>query len=82
MEQNDFANVAWQNNGGQPPAVLSPEGEGEVIAENGSRRRGNRSTGIGDSDGILECTVASPLKEGDGTKDAYISYLITTNVSL
>ena len=36
--------------------------------------------GIGD--GILECTVGSPLKENDGTKDAYVSYLITTTVSL
>jgi sorting nexin-4 len=36
--------------------------------------------GIGD--GVLECRVDSPLKENDGTKDAYISYLVTTNVSL
>ena len=35
--------------------------------------------GIGD--GILECTVDTPLKESDGTKDAYVSYLITTHVS-
>ena len=34
--------------------------------------------GIGD--GLLECEVSSPLKENDGTKDAYISYLITTQV--
>ena len=36
--------------------------------------------GIGD--GFLECTVDSPLKENDGTKDAYVSYLITTTVGL
>jgi sorting nexin-4 len=36
--------------------------------------------GIGD--GVLECTVDSPLKENDGTKDAYVSYLITTTVGL
>jgi sorting nexin-4 len=36
--------------------------------------------GIGD--GVLECAVDSPLKENDGTKDAYVSYLITTIVSL
>ncbi|GMF69462.1 unnamed protein product [Aspergillus oryzae] len=35
--------------------------------------------GIGD--GVLECRVDSPLKENDGTKDAYISYLVTTQVS-
>lgn len=36
--------------------------------------------GIGD--GVLECNVSSPLKENDGTKDAYVSYLVTTNVSV
>jgi sorting nexin-4 len=35
--------------------------------------------GIGD--GVLECRVDSPMKESDGTKDAYISYLVTTHVS-
>ena len=34
--------------------------------------------GIGD--GVLECAVDSPLKENEGTKDAYISYLVTTHV--
>lgn len=34
--------------------------------------------GIGE--GVLECEVASPLKENDGTKDAYVSYLVTTHV--
>ncbi|KAJ5570022.1 Sorting nexin-4 [Penicillium hispanicum] len=33
--------------------------------------------GIGD--GVLECRVDSPLKENDGTKDAYISYLVSTH---
>jgi sorting nexin-4 len=32
--------------------------------------------------GVLECTVDAPLKENDGTKDAYVSYLITTHVYL
>lgn len=30
--------------------------------------------------GILECVVESPIKENDGTKDAYVSYKITTHV--
>ncbi|OJJ49297.1 hypothetical protein ASPZODRAFT_14019 [Penicilliopsis zonata CBS 506.65] len=33
--------------------------------------------GIGD--GELQCKVDSPLKENDGTKDAYISYLVSTH---
>lgn len=30
--------------------------------------------------GSLECTVGQPIKENDGTKDAYVSYLVTTKV--
>jgi hypothetical protein len=36
--------------------------------------------GIG-RDGVLEVTVDAPLKENDGTKDAYVSYLVSTHVS-
>lgn len=36
--------------------------------------------GIGEA-GVLECTVGNPRKENDGTKDAYVSYEIVTNVS-
>lgn len=32
------------------------------------------------NEGRLECTVDKPQKENDGTKDAYISYLVTTRV--
>ena len=35
-----------------------------------------------DAGGVLECIVDTPLKENDGTKDAYISYLVTTHVGL
>jgi len=35
--------------------------------------------GIG-PDGTLDCTVDSPMKENDGTKDAYVSYKVTTQV--
>ena len=30
--------------------------------------------------GVLECIVSNPNKENDGSKDAYVSYLVTTNV--
>ncbi|KAI5302266.1 hypothetical protein KEM56_000862 [Ascosphaera pollenicola] len=33
----------------------------------------------GAGEGVLECTVDAPLKENDGTKDAFISYLVTTH---
>jgi hypothetical protein len=34
--------------------------------------------GVGEAK--LECTVTNPLKENDGSKDAYMSYLVTTTV--
>ncbi|KZF25927.1 vacuolar targeting protein Atg24 [Xylona heveae TC161] len=34
-------------------------------------------TGLGE--GTLECTVDKPQKENDGTKDAFVSYLVTTH---
>ncbi|RMD41605.1 hypothetical protein DV735_g3550, partial [Chaetothyriales sp. CBS 134920] len=37
-------------------------------------------TGIS-RDGVLEVTVDTPLKENDGTKDAYVSYLVTTHTN-
>lgn len=32
--------------------------------------------------GVLETTVSSPQTESNGTKDAYVSYLVTTEVTL
>jgi len=34
--------------------------------------------GVGE--GVLECTVTAPIKENDGTKDVFVSYLVTTHV--
>ena len=31
--------------------------------------------------GHLHCGVSQPQKEGEGTQNAYVSYLVTTNVS-
>jgi hypothetical protein len=31
--------------------------------------------------GMLECTVTKPQKEGEGTQNVYVSYLVTTDVS-
>lgn len=32
--------------------------------------------------GTLDCTVDHPQKEGEGTQNAYVSYLVTTDVGL
>jgi hypothetical protein len=36
----------------------------------------------GTGGGTLECTVTSPIKENDGTKDVFVSYLVTTHVRI
>jgi hypothetical protein len=81
--------------GAQPPTIRSDARETAFPARpvNGKRRMsehnepqaGEYADGVdlaGIGDGILECTVDAPLKENDGTKDAYVSYLVTTHVFL
>lgn len=86
---NDFDSVSWKDehddDGLEGTAGESSTGARDV---NGKRRvSGDLDTAdeehadvVGFEDGVLECTVGTPLKENDGTKDAYISYLITTHV--
>jgi hypothetical protein len=85
-DQENFANVEWnQSHGG----LSSPQSEDGRPA--GTRKDSNTEYQAGrnademDLAGVglatLECTVTQPIKENDGTKDAYISYLVTTHVS-
>ena len=95
MEHEDFADVSWQHDParqGTGSAIANPraDGEGAGSGSNGKRHGGAGQIGqsqdamdlAGVGDGVLECTVTSPLKENDGSKDAYVSYLVTTHVSL
>ena len=93
---NDFDSVSWQNDpdsDNSRPATAGPSHPDETTYEatsSGKRKVSHSSAqagadadavdlaGIGD--GRLDCTVDSPLKESGGTKDAYMSYLVTTNV--
>jgi sorting nexin-4 len=74
---------------GAASSVTTPRNEAE--APFGAQRRGSHSplqagrnadgmdlAGVGEAK--LECTVTHPLKENDGSKDAYMSYLVTTIV--
>ena len=98
MDHDDFDNVSWRNEPSNETSrpntsgsVSSPESKhtGRI-----SRRRTSYDqpqagqdadavdlAGIGEY-GRLDCTVETPLKENDGTKDAYVSYLVTTQVAL
>lgn len=88
-DHDNFSSVSWSENADQPTesvpstpgdsrhATMSGEAATSTAADAGTIRHDDRTVG-GEK---LECTVGSPIKENDGTKDAFISYLITTNVS-
>lgn len=82
-EQDNFSNVSgsWsehiqeQAEGPVPPAedlghTMDGTGTG---ADHEPHRLGSER---------LECIVDTPIKENDGTKDAFVSYLITTSVRI
>lgn len=94
MDQGNFTNLSWDQDGrDRGSSVVSPHGGSEEgAAQNTNGRNGDTSLQAGqtaddlDLAGVgtatLECTVTQPMKENDGTKDAYVSYLVTTTVCL
>lgn len=96
-DHNDFDSVSWRREGEPelsrptsdeisrttlPTRISSgkqPARSTHQEAQAGELAEPVDLAGIGD--GILECTVGSPVKENDGTKDAFVSYLIQTTVS-
>lgn len=94
---NDFDSVSWRNNpedDSSRPDTAGPSDnvDREFSSTNGKRRMttpppqaGRHADAVdlaGIGDGRLDCTVDSPRKENDATKDAYVSYLVTTHVRL
>ena len=93
---NDFDSVSWQNDPDSDisrpnTAEASQPDETKYEAKSSGKRKvghGSAQAGAdadpvdlaGIGDGSLDCTVDTPLKENEGTKDAYMSYLVTTNV--
>ena len=82
-EQDNFSNVSgsWSEHVREqterpiPPAEEpshTMDGPGTAIDHEPHRLGSER----------LECVVDTPIKENDGTKDAFVSYLITTSVSI
>lgn len=95
MENDEFANVSWQSDKpAQDPDAsnTSPRSQNEGVlgsANSNGKRRGSggplgRDADVLDMAGVghatMECTVTAPIKENDGSKDAYVSYLVTTHV--
>ena len=89
MDDN-FDNVSWQNEQDNDVSKSDTGHEGYSVSHSGKRQVGVESSQAGENadrvdlagigDGRLDCKVDTPIKENDGTKDAYVSYLVTTQV--
>lgn len=93
---NDFDSISWRNDPGSDSSRPNTAGPSDPDDRNGRGNLAGKksesisSTPVGENaDGVdlggigngrLDCTVNTPLKENDGTKDAYVSYLVTTHV--
>lgn len=69
---NDFDNVTWSNESSQAAAAITPPVPHPAA---------DHIDLAGIDSGALDCEVGAPLREG-ASKDAYISYMVTTTVSL
>ncbi|MCJ1451844.1 intercellular trafficking and secretion [Mycoblastus sanguinarius] len=92
---NDFDSVSWQNEPdsdvSRPNIIGAHDSEDRAhgMSSSGKRKPSHSANQAGDNadavdlagigEGRLDCTVNIPMKENDGTKDAYVSYLVTTN---
>ncbi|KAL7790045.1 hypothetical protein V8C37DRAFT_385257 [Trichoderma ceciliae] len=76
-DQDDFSNVTWSEHvheqAARSAAITAAEAPGIAMEEAGN----SSAQAIGREK--LECAVGSPIKENDGTKDAFVSYLVTTH---
>ncbi|KIW83518.1 hypothetical protein Z517_02763 [Fonsecaea pedrosoi CBS 271.37] len=91
-DHGEFDSVSWQRedtpegessapfHGNLPDRSVSAPRSDSISSEPQAGEHADNVdlAGIG-RDGILEVTVDSPLKENDGTKDAYVSYQVTTH---
>lgn len=93
IDQDNFSNISWHSDQNiRVGSSTSAEHEGHDEEGAGSKTQpgdGVDRAGLqhldpshgGGGDETLECTVTDPHTENVGTKDAYVSYLITTHVS-
>ena len=85
---SDFDNVTWSTESDSQPERTDTREQLSSPGLNGNQQPNLPPArpmadpvdlgGIGS--GYLECEVGSPLKENDGSKDAYVSYQVTTHV--
>ena len=79
-EQDNFSSVSWSEHA-DGAAAMPPQqtGDSEGGAPPSSGKVALPHDAAGDGH-VLDCTVGTPIKENDGSKDAFVSYLITTHV--
>lgn len=89
IDQHDnFSNVSWHSDshdtndmtGSSSSAPVFDDSE-PVGTHHPEMEEDPTRIDPGLSGDILDCTVTEPRKESDGTKDAFVSYLVMTNVS-
>jgi len=67
-------------NGGSGSSYTEHQRQHSPGGQAGSNPDALELAGVGR--GVLETHVSDPQTEGEGTKDAYVSYLVTTDVNL
>jgi len=79
-QEGDFSNVSWSEHvhdqTHKNPTTPDAEDTGHTLDGPGAAVEHEPHPLGGER---LECTVDTPIKENDGTKDAFVSYLITTS---
>ncbi|KAI0473677.1 hypothetical protein GGR56DRAFT_666765 [Xylariaceae sp. FL0804] len=83
IDHDNFSSISWHSDHNAPGTSASEmpptiEAESPTIEDQEHGEELERQD-PGLSGDILECAVSEPHKESDGTKDAFVSYLITTN---
>ncbi|KAI0006489.1 hypothetical protein F4779DRAFT_19044 [Xylariaceae sp. FL0662B] len=84
IDEDTFSSIPWNIDGGAPAVSSSSASTPTLEAEPPTAEDQHHGQDLerqdpGLSGDILECVVSEPRKESDGTKDAFVSYLITTN---
>ena len=76
-ERNNYSQASNKNS--SPEAVKNtPSNSSNDTPQAGKNADSMDLAGVGNA--TITCTVSNPIKENDGTKDAFVSYKITTHV--
>jgi sorting nexin-4 len=76
-----FSSVSWSDNSQEQGGQRAPHTDGPGHTMDGPGTNIQHDPHVLGKE-RLDCTVGSPIKENDGTKDAFVSYLVTTYASL